>query len=95
MNKLRYYYYEILDFLGYMAPIVIMLAVLLPATIVLFNAAGNYKCNSYAKQTGRETRWVFMDDCYINTDTGWQSRDEYIARSTASELLTTKGNVHD
>ena len=46
-----------------------------------------YACGKYQDVTGRETKWVFMNDCYINTGSDWLKRDEYAAIIIAREGL--------
>lgn len=42
-------------------------------------------CAQFEKQTGRPTKWVYMDSCYVTTTGGVQRLDEYLARSTTNE----------
>lgn len=51
------------------------------------NYWGSYQCENYEKVTGKATKWVFMDECYVQTNVGWQRWDEYKDRAIASEGL--------
>ena len=46
-----------------------------------------YRCHNYQEVTDRQTKYVFMDNCYINTGTEWLTRSEYKAVIVASERL--------
>lgn len=48
---------------------------------------GKYQCANYATITGKETRWVAFDACYIQAEAGWERWDEYKLRAAASEGL--------
>lgn len=54
---------------------------------IVVNEYTNYQCNNYQQLTGKETKYVQFDICYIKTDAGWQRYDEYKARAIASEGL--------
>jgi len=45
----------------------------------------SYTCGNYQDMTGKPTKYVFMDSCYVKTPSGWQRYDEYIARSVTNE----------
>jgi hypothetical protein len=47
-----------------------------------------YQCGNYTRATGKETRYMRFDSCYINTESGWQRWDEYKMRAAASEGLS-------
>ena len=51
------------------------------------NSYGRYQCTQYEAVTGKQTKWVTLDECYVKTADGWQRWDEYKARATASEGL--------
>jgi hypothetical protein len=63
-------------------------AALIGGALTIANAAGSYQCNNYAELTGKETRWITLDACYVKTERGWQRWEEYIARGIASEGLS-------
>lgn len=42
---------------------------------------GRYECYSYQKVTGIETKWRFLNACYVKTPNGWQRWDEYKLRN--------------
>jgi len=44
-----------------------------------------YQCSNYEKITNKETKWMFLDSCYINTDNGWQRWEEYKMRAVTNE----------
>ena len=64
-----------------------VLAVIVAGLMLSYNFLGKYTCDNYHKVTGKETKWVFMDECYIKTNAGWQRWDEYKNRAIASEGL--------
>lgn len=47
----------------------------------------NYQCSNYQKVTGKETKYVLFDTCYVQTADGFQRWDEYKIRAAASEGL--------
>lgn len=49
-----------------------------------------YMCESYQEVTGRKTKWVFMDTCYIKTETDWLTRKEYNSVLVAREGLQSR-----
>lgn len=57
------------------------------ATALFSNFYGGYQCGNYAAITGKETKWLAFDSCYVKTERGWQKWDEYTARAIASEGL--------
>jgi hypothetical protein len=73
---------------GFATMILLVLGTVIGGVLFAGNAAGAYQCNNYAELTGKETRWVTLDTCYIKTERGWQRWDEYIARGIASEGLS-------
>lgn len=54
---------------------------------VLSNWYGSYQCGKYEAITGKATKWVTLDECYVQTADGWQRWDEYKIRAAASEGL--------
>jgi hypothetical protein len=36
----------------------------------------SYKCGSYSEMTGLETKFVFVDGCYVKTDKGWFLKEQ-------------------
>lgn len=44
-------------------------------------------CTIYREKTGRETKWIFLNECYVKTKYGWFTREEYRARITAGDGL--------
>lgn len=36
----------------------------------------SYKCESYSEITGLETKFVFVDGCYVKTDKGWFLKEQ-------------------
>jgi len=54
---------------------------------LLANAFTKYQCEEYSAITGKNTRYVQFDSCYIKTPDGYQRWSEYKARATASEGL--------
>lgn len=74
-------------------PILVMatvLAAILGFIFVIGHFYGQYTCGNYQKVTGKETKWVAFDDCYVKADAGWQRWDEYQKRAIASEGLKSK-----
>lgn len=66
---------------------ILCLAAILTPIIIVADIGSRYACNNYEKTTGKETRYLLLDSCYVKTDTGWQRWDEYKNRASASEGL--------
>ena len=80
------------DFIEFFAPLFLIIGLLRGGIMITLGAANywaSYKCGNYEKVTGKATKWIFMDDCYVQTDAGWQRWDEYKDRAIASEGLKT------
>ena len=58
------------------------------AVLFISDFAIERSCNNYSMITGKEVTRMFLDDCYVKTEQGFQRWDEYKARSTASEGLS-------
>ena len=65
----------------------LLIVVILAAILFGINYWERYACGKYQDVTGRETKWVFMNDCYINTGSDWLKRHEYAAIIVAREGL--------
>lgn len=66
-----------------------VLFVVIILSIIFFgtNYYEEYRCNSYKETTGMETKWKFLDDCYIETKNGWLTKEEYkLSIATKGEL---------
>lgn len=63
-------------------------AVISAPIVVIADTGSRYKCSNYEKTTGKETKYLTLDSCYVKTQAGWQRWDEYTARSIASEGLS-------
>lgn len=66
-----------------------VLALCFGALVFVSDQYAQYQCENYTRATGKETRYLRFDSCYIKTDSGWQRWDEYKARATASEGLSS------
>ena len=73
------------DFFEFFGPVALVLAVLVAGIIGIAESAGRYTCNNYERMSGKETRWVALDSCYVQTAAGWQRWDEYTARAVTNE----------
>jgi hypothetical protein len=43
---------------------------LICALVLGINAVEERSCNNYEEVTGRDSKWVFMDACYVQRDDG-------------------------
>lgn len=78
------------DFIDFFAPVLLFAVIIIGGVVFLGNYWEAYRCRQYTEITGRETKWVFLDTCYIYTGDDWLRRDEYAAVSTAREGLQSK-----
>jgi len=74
----------------YILGFVFIVMALVSSCAIGANAYIRYQCEKYAQITGKDTRYVEFDSCYIKTSEGFQRWDEYKARAVASEGLKAK-----
>ncbi len=67
--------------------LIIFVIGLLGIAFIITIAEGEYTCGNYEEMSGRKTKYLWLDECYVKTDSGYQRWDEYTARATASEGL--------
>ena len=89
-NSIKGLIESIRDFAAVFIPELIIFSIVLGAVFLFANYAYEYSCNKYEEATGRETKWVFMNDCYINTGEHWLQKDEYLATVVAREGLQSE-----
>ena len=75
------------DFIEFFATLLLVIGLLFGGIMLGANYWESYKCGNYEKVTGKATKWIFMDECYVQTNAGWQRWDEYKDRAIASERL--------
>lgn len=75
------------DFIDFIMPLILFVVVGIGGLLFSINYWEEYACGKYAEVTGRETKWVFMHECYINTGNDWLRKDEYTAVLVAREGL--------
>lgn len=77
------------DILEFVCEVISPVAVIASLVLGLVIGAGEiydrYQCGNYGEMTGKKTKWVALDACYIQTASGWQRWDEYKARATTNE----------
>ena len=78
---------EMRDFIEFFALLFLVIGLVVGGLMLGANYWESYKCGNYEKVTGKATKWVFMDKCYVQTAAGWQRWDEYKDRAIASEGL--------
>lgn len=70
-----------------MKEFIFAIAVCFGGVALICNSIGSYSCSNYEEITGKATKWVTLDSCYIKTEGGWQPWEEYEVRIIASEGL--------
>lgn len=65
------------DFLAFVCVPALALGALSGALIEGANAFGQYQCQQYEQITGRPTKYVQFDECYVQRDGKWMRWDEY------------------
>jgi len=78
------------DFIDFFLPVILLIVVVIAGALFGENYYEEYTCGKYADVTGRETKWVFMHDCYINTGGDWLTKDEYVVVLVAREGLQSR-----
>ena len=78
------------EFIDYWLPLIAFLGISLGVVLFGVNFWQEYACGKYAEVTGRETKWVFMHECYINTGADWLKKNEYVAVLVAREGLQSR-----
>jgi hypothetical protein len=77
---------DILDFMCVVIfPVAVIASLVLGVAFGLGEIYGRYQCGNYGEMTGKKTKWVALDACYIQTASGWQRWDEYKARAITNE----------
>ena len=64
------------------------------AISLVLNCLESHQCSNYERMTGKQTKWLTLDACYVQTDAGWQRWDEYKIRNIASEGLQAPNEKH-
>lgn len=78
---------DFVDFVVTALGVILFSAAILTPCFFAIDGMVRYQCGNYEKTTGKQTKYIFADACYIKTDDGWQRWDEYKARAIASEGL--------
>lgn len=69
---------DLLVFIG--VPVLILAAVLGGADFM-----SSRSCSIYQEETGTQTKWRHLDECYIKTPGGWMPWSEFKARAITKE----------
>jgi len=64
-----------------------LLLISIPAAIGI-TLLDKHQCSKYAETTGRDTKYVFLDHCYVHSKGRWLTQDEYQAVITAKDGLS-------
>lgn len=78
---------DFIEFIKFLGLLLFGIGIFLVVGVSAANYYVSYQCKSYQTVTGKKTKWVYMDNCYIQTNDGWQRWDEYKDRAIASEGL--------
>ena len=70
-----------------MLPFIFISVLIVGGISTATNYHEKYKCDAYQETTGRNTKWVFFDDCYVDSGNGWLTKHEYSATIIAREGL--------
>lgn len=74
-------------FREFLSVVALPILFLLVAVVGVVDVMGRHTCSNFQEITGKQTKWVFFDTCYINHNQEWFRYDEYKARAIASEGL--------
>ena len=50
---------------------------LLSGFACIIGASSYYQCSRYAELSGKDARYIFMDDCYIYTGKSWLDKHKH------------------
>ena len=64
----------------------LIVGLLIVSLTLLVNYGYERSCSNYSEMTGKETKWLFLDACYVNTESGWIRYDERIRKNFEGEL---------
>lgn len=78
------------DLIEYFIPTFILLAIIFAAFVFVANLWDRHRCDAYSETTGRETKYIHFDGCYINTSEEWLTKKEYLAVLVAREGLKSQ-----
>lgn len=76
---------EFLDFLGFIAPIALVIGVFVAAVCGMCAAAARYECGYYARQTGVRTEFSIVAGCYVESGDKMIPYSEFKARAITNE----------
>lgn len=76
---------EVKDFLGFLIPIALAMALFLAMIFAFINAAIWYECGYYARQTGLHTEFNIVAGCYVESDGKLIPYSEFKARAITNE----------
>lgn len=54
----------------FLAVFVTAISLAIVLIVIVSEIVGQYQCNNYQDITGRESKWVFIDACYVKGDGG-------------------------
>ena len=69
--------------------VTVLIAITLPFAAFLIGL-DKIACSNYEKITGRQTKYVICGSCFVQTESGWLTKDEYGKVIIAREGLTIK-----
>lgn len=75
------------DLLDFFKMVVFPIVAIIIVIFLLVNWHTSYQCKNYAEITGKKTNYVFLDTCYVETDSGMMRYAEYLKRYTAFDSV--------
>lgn len=66
---------------------VLLIGLFFGGVLFIADRFSSYQCSNFQEMTGRTTKYLVLDACYVSTPEGWQRYDEYRSRAAASEGL--------
>ena len=85
MDDLKY-------FIKCFMPVLILIVLAAALCVLGVGWCEKYSSDQYEKVTGRETKFVLLNECFINDGTNWLREDEYKAGLIAREGLQSINN---
>lgn len=83
------------DFWDFTKEVLLPVAILILTVVVIIFIVGHlhmkYSCNRHQDITGIETKYVPLSACYLNTEDGWVTYEDYKQRNIAKTGLSKIG----
>ena len=78
------------EFIEFYLPLVMMIALLFGLLFGVLYQLEVKACRNYQNITGRATEYMFCGGCFVKSESGWMTKDEYSQIIVAREGLLSR-----